>query len=278
MRFKLIGPTTFTISAIGLGDLSLLGATAILPDESMRVVKSAFERNINIYHTNDWSSEGKEEILLGQAVSSFRENILLATSHKVHGSPQLIEASFHNSCARLKTETLDIYYLSEIDEGSLKASMTVMRNLLTAGKIQGIGLSNVSAALIEKAYAICPITAVQIEYSLWDRSTENDDVLATCKRLGIACFSTAPLGKDRITLSKETISPLQHSLFKELQTLASSKGVSPNQLALAWLISQNCTPLPGAINVEQLIENCKADDIVLSTKDLAVLNAMSLNR
>jgi aryl-alcohol dehydrogenase-like predicted oxidoreductase len=266
----------------------------------------AFDLGINFWDTADAYGPYLNEELVGKALSGIRNEITLATKFGIlrdpanpqlrglSGKPEYVQSACEASLKRLNTEVIDLYYLHRVDtETPIEETVGAMGSLVKQGKIKGIGLSEVSAATLRKAHAVHPITAVQSEYSLWTRDPE-DEVLATCKELGIAFVAYSPLGRGFLTGQIKTFDDLEAddyrrfsprfqggnfeknlALVKTINALALQKDCTSSQLALAWVMEQGdfIFPIPGTKRIKYLEENTGAINIHFTKEELAQIDA-----
>ena len=295
-----------TVSALGLGCMGMSSGYGQPDDaESLRTLDRALDLGITFYDTAD--VYGANEDLLGTWLNGKRDRIVLATKFgfvapdparpgpRVNGRPEYVRQAVERSLKRLGTDYIDLYYLHRADpETPIEDTVGVMADLTEEGLVRNLGLSEVSAATLRRAHAVHPITALQSEYSLWTRDPE-DDVLPTCRELGIGFVPFSPLGRG--FLSGEIKSPgnfpegdmrryhprFQGENFQKnlevvavVQQLAGEKGVTPSQLALAWVLAQgdDLMPIPGTKRVKYLEENVAALDVQFSPEELARIGAV----
>jgi aryl-alcohol dehydrogenase-like predicted oxidoreductase len=248
------------------------------------------------------------EVLVGQAIAGRRDEVFLATKFGIQrdpanpklrgisGKPDYVRSSCEGSLQRLNVERIDLYYQHRVDRNTpIEDTVGAMAELLRAGKIGGIGLSEASASTIRKAHKVHPITAVQSEYSLWSREPE-DGVLQTCAELGIGFVPYSPLGRGFLTGRYRSVDDLEAKDYRrfaprfqganfaknlavvdKVHDIAKEKGCTPAQLALAWLLAQgpHIVPIPGTTNAARLGENMQAAAIVLSAEEVARIAAVA---
>lgn len=276
--------------------------------ESIKTIHRAIELGITFFDTADMYGPYKNELLVGQAIKGYRDKITLATKfgiirdlenparRGVNGKPAYVKASCEGSLKRLGVDVIDLYYLHRKDPDTpIEETVGAMAELVTEGKIKGIGLSEVSADTLRRAHSIHPITALQTEYSLWSREPE-EELLETCRQLGIAFVAYSPLGRGFLTgqIKKfddfaaddyRRFSPRFQGenfaknlqLVQQLEALAVRKNCTPSQLALAWVLAQggHIFPIPGTKRINYLEENVGALQIVFTDAELQDINAIA---
>jgi len=274
-------------------------------DESTATIHEALDLGVNFLDTADMYGPFINEELVGRAIAGRRDEVVLATKFgnqrgddgtyiRVNGTPEYVVAACDASLRRLGVDVIDLYYQHRVDRTvEIEETWGAMKSLVDAGKVLHLGISEASSATIERAHAVHPITALQSEYSLWTRDPE-DGVLDTCRRLGIGFVAYSPLGRGFLTsetsnrVGKDPADFRTHNprfsgeagennlaLVQNLEAIASEKGATVAQLALAWVLSRgdDIVPIPGTKRRKWLHENIAADDVQLSDADLAALEA-----
>ncbi|KAI5076144.1 hypothetical protein GOP47_0008209 [Adiantum capillus-veneris] len=291
-RIKL-GSQGLEVSAQGLGCMSMSGNYGPpKPEEDMiHLIRYAVnELGVTFLDTSDIYGPHHNELLLGKALKGIREKVQLATKFGIYyedgkaifrGDPDYVRACCEASLKRLEVDCIDLYYVHRID-ASIPIEVTVgeMKKLVEEGKIKYVGLSEASASTIRRAHAVHPITAVQLEWSLWTRDAERE-VIPTCRELGIGIVPFSPLGQDndmrKTSQPRFTSENMDQNveLFLKLNDLAARKGCTPGQLALAWLQHQgkDVAPIPGTTKQKNLEENVGAFNVKLSKEDLEELES-----
>jgi aryl-alcohol dehydrogenase-like predicted oxidoreductase len=309
MNYRQLGQGGPAISAIGLG---CMGMSAYYgPDrdeqESIATIHRALDLGINFVDTADLYGFGRNEELVGRAIRGRRNAVVLATKFGnafdrdgnhlgVNGRPEYVRSACDASLKRLSVDTIDLYYQHRVDPNTpIEETVGAMTRLIEQGKIRFLGLSEAAPNTIRRANAIHPITALQTEYSLWTRDPE-DEILATCRDLGLAFVAYSPMGRGFLTGRIRTIDDLAPDdwrrtnprfqgenlqrnldLVDRIEQLASKKGCTPAQLALAWVLAQgdDVVPIPGMRRRTHLDENAKAGDIVLTPAELASIDKVA---
>ncbi|MDK1376873.1 MULTISPECIES: aldo/keto reductase [unclassified Sinorhizobium] len=307
MKTRKLG-NELTVSAIGLGCMGMSFAYGEADEqESIRTLHRAVELGVTFFDTAEVYGPYENEKLLGKALKDRRDRVTIATKFGfriepgkpaaeaikgVDGRPENARAVAEASLKRLGTDVIDLYYQHRVDPNvPIEETVGAMAELVKQGKVRALGLSEASAATIRRAHAVHPIAAVQSEYSLWSRDPE-EEVLATCRELGIGFVPYSPLGRGMLTGTIAKMDDLAADDFRRslprfqaenlsanaalvstLETLAAQKGITTAQLALAWVINQGdfIVPIPGARRIRHLEENAAAADIVLSDAELSKL-------
>jgi aryl-alcohol dehydrogenase-like predicted oxidoreductase len=309
MQQRQIG--SFQVSAIGLGCMNLSHAYGAPPpaEQSERVLMAALDAGVTLFDTAALYGFGANETLVGRVLKPNRRNITLcskggmagvrgddgAMRRVIDGRPEAVRANCEDSLRRLQTDVIDLYYLHRWDKKvPIEDSVGAMSDLVRAGKVRALGLSEVSAATLRKAHAVHPISAVQTEYSLWTRNPEIA-VLEACRELGAAFVAFSPVARgflcdalhDVSTLDAKDIrkamprfTPENYAanlkLLPPYKALAAEAGCTPAQLALAWLLHKapHIVPIPGTTNTNHLREDIGAADVKLDAELLRRLEAL----
>jgi aryl-alcohol dehydrogenase-like predicted oxidoreductase len=309
MLTKKLGSRGIMTSQLGLGCMGMSEFYGVTNDaESLQTLHRAAELGITFWDTSDVYGPHTNEILVGKALKGIRHKITLATKFGVirdpanaqargfNGKPEYVRSACEASLKRLNTDVIDLYYLHRVDPATpVEETAAAMGDLVKAGKVRGIGLSEASAATIRKAHAVHPLTAIQSEYSLWSRDPE-DEVLQTCKELGIAFVAYSPLGRGFLTgqfKKFEDLAPNDYRRFSprfqgenfqknldlvhKLEQLAAQKGCTASQLALAWVLAQadHIFPIPGTKRIKYLEENTGALNVRFTKEELATINTIA---
>ena len=312
MRSVNLGSQGLKVSAEGLGCMGMSSVYGPSDDtESLATLARARELGITLFDTAEVYGPYSNETLLGKAFAGHRSEVLLSTklgfviapdgtqvidatgTPALDSSPEHLTSAIEGSLSRLNTDYVDLVYLHRIDPAiPIEDSIGALSELVSAGKVRFIGISEASADTIRRAHAVHALTAVQTEYSLFERGVETNDVLSTVKELGIGFVSYSPLGRGFLTGTIANTASLDAADFRRfdprlqgehldqnlavvaaIREVAEKKGVKPSQLAIAWTISQGTVPIPGTRRVHYIEENAAAADIELTPADLEQLNS-----
>ena len=310
MKFKTLGKTGEQLSAIGLGCMGMsFGYGTSDESENIKTLHKALDLGINFWDTADMYGNGANEELISKVLVPNRDKIFIATKFGFRfengiagpsgasgtyfdGSPEWIKQAVDLSLKRLKIDTIDLYYAHRVDQNvPIEETVGAMAELVKAGKVKYLGLSEASPESIRKANAIHPIAALQSEYSLLTRDVETS-ILPTIRELGISFVPYSPLarglfnnitevstlqeGDFRKTLPRFQAEYLENNqnLAKELNAFAATKNATGSQLALAWVLAQgnDIIPIPGTRRVKYLEQNVEATEINLSENDLKTIH------
>lgn len=300
MKSRKLGP--LEVSAIGLGCMSMSDFYGPLDnEESIATIHRALELGVTLLDTADMYGPHTNEELVGRAIRGKRDRVIVATKCGIvrdpndptkrgfDGSPAYIKRSCEGSLKRLGVDVIDLYQLHRVDPKTpIEESAGALAELVKEGKVRAIGLSEASSKTLERAHAVHPIASLQTEYSLWTRDPE-DDLLATCERLGVGFLAYSPLGRGFLTGQIKRFEDLAPDdfrrtnprfqgaafeknleLVRKVEEIANAKSVTASQLALAWVLRQRdfIVPIPGTKRRKYLEENAGAVDVTLSDADL----------
>jgi aryl-alcohol dehydrogenase-like predicted oxidoreductase len=304
MKTRTLGPDGPAVSAIGLGCMGMSAFYGSADEqEAQRTIHRALELGCNFLDTSDMYGPHTNERLVGRAIKDRREQAFLATKfgiklehgadgvpvRSIDGRPEYVREACHASLQRLGVEHIDLYYQHRVDPNTpIEDTVGAMAELVAAGKVKHLGLSEASASTIRRAHAVHPIAAVQTEYSLWTRDVEHE-ILPTLEELGIALVAYSPLGRGFLSGRFSSPEELDEGDFRRygprftganllenqklvgtVRELAAEKAITPGQLALAWVLhrGEHIVPIPGTKRVSYLEENLQANSIHLGHEDV----------
>lgn len=288
----------------GFGDANMYGPAD--EQEAIATIHRSLELGGNFLDTADLYGPFKNEQLIAKAIEGNRDQYIIATKFgweiddneqitwKINGSKDYVKKSVERSLKNLKTDYIDLYYMHRLDKNvPVEETVGAMSDLVKEGKIGYIGLSEVSSETVKKAHAIHPISAVQSEYSLFERTVEEKGVIKTLNELGIGFVAYSPLGRGFLSGQIRSIDDLpendfrrgiprfqeQHfhkniELVEAIEAIAAEKGITSSQLALAWIISKGIVPIPGTKRRKYLEQNIEAASIQLSESDIENLESI----
>lgn len=307
-----LGSQGLMVSELGLGCMgmtTLAGADIYgkaVETESIHTIHSALELGCNFLDTADLYGPFLNEKLIAKAIKGKRDRYTLATKFgyeindagqltwKICGKKDYVRRAVELSLKHLETDYIDLYYLHRVDPNTpIEETVGAMADLVKEGKVGYLGLSEVSGATLRRAHAVHPITAVQSEYSIFERSIEDGGIIDTLRELGISLVAYSPLGRGFLTGGLKTPNDLHEGdfrknmprfqgeqffknieLVKAIEAMAANKGVTPSQLAIAWVLAKGHVAIPGTKRVKYLEQNIEAASIPMTDRDLRELEAI----
>ena len=306
MKQRQLGNTKLKVSEIGLGCMGMSEFYGPINEaEAIATLHQALDMGVNFFDTADMYGRGDNELLLGKAFKQHWQKIIVATKfgivrdtqhpsgRTINGSPEYVQQACDASLKRLNVDVIDLYYLHRLDPTiAIEETVGAMADLVAQGKVRYLGLSEVSAEILQRAYQVHPITALQSEYSLWTRNAEKN-LLPLCEKLNISFVAYSPLGRGFLTNHYQSPSDFADNdfrhhqprfessnfqqnqlLVKKLQSLAESKQCTAAQLALAWILakSTHTIPIPGTKKRRYLAENLAASQLELTSSEISQLD------
>jgi aryl-alcohol dehydrogenase-like predicted oxidoreductase len=309
MKHRQLGSNGPVVSAVGLGCMGMSEFYAGRDDEeSIRTVHRALDLGVTFLDTADMYGPHTNEILVGRAIRDRRGSVVLATKfgnvrdaagsfQGVNGSPDYVRQCCDASLKRLGTDVIDLYYQHRVDLNvPIEETIGAMAELVRAGKVRYLGMSEAAPGTLRRAAAVHPIAAPQSEYSLWTRDVENNGVLSTCRELGIGFVPFSPLGRGFLTGRFKATADLpeddvRHTyprfqpgnfennmrLVRKVEEIAAQKKCTPAQLALAWLRAKgdDIVPIPGSKRRSRVEENAGAASVALTAQDVSTLDEIA---
>jgi aryl-alcohol dehydrogenase-like predicted oxidoreductase len=309
MLKRQLGTSRLHVSTLGLGCMGMsefYDPAQMNDDESIRVIHHFLEAGGDFLDTADMYGSGRNEVLVGRAIAGRRDHVVLATKFGnvrgpkgeflgVRGDAAYVKAACEASLKRLNVQVIDLYYQHRVDpKVPIEETVGAMADLVRAGKVRYLGLSEAAPATIRRAAAVHPIAALQTEYSLWSRDPEAE-ILPTVRELGIGFVAYSPLGRGFLTGQFKSIDDLAPDdyrrnsprfqgenfqknldLVKQIEALAQTKGCTPSQLALAWVLAQgdDIVPIPGTKRLPYLKDNLGAVAVHLTEDELRQIDAV----
>ncbi|KAL1924990.1 uncharacterized protein VTP21DRAFT_4644 [Calcarisporiella thermophila] len=306
----ILGNTKEEVSVIGLGCMTMSPTYggSVDDEHSVETLNRALDLGVNFWDTADLYGRGHNEKLLSRVLKERRKEVFLCTkfgfctdpkdpmARSICGTPEYVKEACKKSLERLDVDYIDLYYQHRVDANTpIEETVRAMAELVKEGKVRYIGLSECSAETLRRAHKVHPITAVQVEYSLWTTDIETNGLLEACRELGITVVAYSPLGRGFLTGSVKSVSELQEGdwrrhnprfqgenfennlkLAKVVEDLAKQKGCTPAQLCIAWVLAQgkDIIPIPGTRRLSRLEENLNSIHVKLTQDDLEKIRGL----
>jgi aryl-alcohol dehydrogenase-like predicted oxidoreductase len=305
MKTRILGRSGLEVSALGFGCMGLAFgyATKVSKDEGVALIRAAVDRGVTFFDTAEVYGPYTNEEMVGEALRPVRDRVTIATKFGfdivdgemkgLNSRPEQIRAVADASLKRLGVEVIDLFYQHRVDPAvPIEDVAGTVKDLIAEGKVRHFGMSEPGAATVRRAHAVQPVAVLQNEYSLWERGVETNGILETCEELGIGLVPYSPLGKGFLTGAMSSQTSLGEGDFRSrlprftpeameknqalvdlLKSVAETKGATPAQIALAWLLAQKSwiVPIPGTTKLHRLEENIAAAEVELSAQELADL-------
>jgi aryl-alcohol dehydrogenase-like predicted oxidoreductase len=304
MKHIPLGSEGLSVPVEGLGAMGMsVWYGARDETEAVATLRRALDLGVSLIDTAEAYGPFENEKLIGRAIAGRRDEAIIATkfatefdddgtAHDINGSPEYVRRAADRSLRHLGVDVIDLYYLHRVDPNTpIEETVGAMGELVQAGKVRCIGLSEAAPDTIRRGHATHPLTAVQSEYSLFERGVEHNGVLATLRELGIGFVAFSPLGRGFLSGEITSVDDLDEddarrhlprfspeniaknlAVVEKVRELAAAKGVAPSQLALAWIIHQGVVPIAGTKRRKYLEENVTAADVVLTDADLKAID------
>ena len=307
MQTRKVGSQGLEVSAAGLGCMGMSEFYGRADeDEAIATIHRALELGVNFIDTSDMYGPFTNELLVGRAIAGRRDEVVIATkfgierredgSRRVNGRPEYVHQACDASLQRLGIDQIDLYYQHRVDPATpIEETVGAMAELVVAGKVRFLGLSEASPRTIRRAHGVHPMSALQTEYSLWTRDPE-DEILPTVRELGIGFVAYSPLGRGFLSGRYRSPDDFDENDFRRanprfqgenftrnlelverVEEIAAERGVTPGQMALAWALHQgdDIVPIPGTKHVRYLEENVAAVEVELSHEDVERLDELA---
>ncbi len=293
------------VSAIGLGCMGMSHGYGPSADknEMVKLIRHAYDLGVTFFDTAEVYGPYVNEELVGEALKPVRDKVVIATKFGIqiengkqvqNSKPEIIKSSVEGSLKRLRIDCIDLYYLHRVDTNTpIEDVAETVKSLIKEGKVKAWGLSEAGGNTIRKAHEVCPVTAIQSEYSMWWRQPEQE-LFSMLEELNIGFVPFSPLGKGYLTGRFDKNSTFEKDDFRSIvprftqenleanqkfvdyvKVMAAQKGITPAQLALSWVLAQKpyIAPIPGTRKIERLEENLKASDVLLTYQEVQQINS-----